>query len=122
MLNMSPLPAPVKSRCRSFRQQPTVAEQKLWARLRDRQVDGFKFRRQHPVDRYVLDFYCKEAELCIEIDGSGHLDPEQIQNDQERTQFLKDHGIRIIRFWNDDILNHIDLVLDTILKEIRSLK
>jgi very-short-patch-repair endonuclease len=113
-----PLSPGVKARCRSFRNQSTEAEKQLWAYLHNRQLDGIKFRRQHPVGNYVLDFYCPEANLCIEVDGSGHLDPEQIQHDLERTRFLQEQGIRIIRFWNTDIFDHMDVVLDVIAKEV----
>jgi very-short-patch-repair endonuclease len=85
---MSPLTNEVKARCRNFRKEPTVAENILWRHLRDRRMGGAKFRRQHPVGPYTLDFYCKEVQLGIELDGSGHLDPEQAQYDQERTNTL----------------------------------
>jgi very-short-patch-repair endonuclease len=113
-----PLADEVKERCRDFRQEPTEAERKLWAYIKNRQLCGIKFRRQHPLDRYILDFYCEDAKLCIELDGSEHLDPEQAQYDMERTQYLHDHSIRVIRFWNSDVLTNINLVLDAIVKEV----
>jgi very-short-patch-repair endonuclease len=71
---------------RELRHPQTPAEQKLWSRLRNRQLNGFKFRRQHPIDRFIIDFYCDEAKLCIEVDGDSHA--EQIEYDQARTVYL----------------------------------
>jgi very-short-patch-repair endonuclease len=109
----------VKARCRNFRKEPTVAELILWRHIRDRQIGGAKFRRQHSVGPYILDFYCDEFKLCIELDGGGHLDPEQELYDQERTEYLKGCGIRVTRFWNNDIFNHLDAVLDVIFQEVQ---
>jgi very-short-patch-repair endonuclease len=113
-----PLSEIVKDRCREFRHQPTVAEEKLWAYLKNRQLCGLKFRRQHPFLGYILDFYCKEVNLCIELDGSGHLEHDQVEYDLERTRYLEEQGIHVVRFMNSDVLAHIDLVLDQIMKEI----
>ncbi len=111
-----PLNKEILKRCRESRQEPTAAEERLWAFLKNRQLCGLKFRRQHPLEGYVLDFYCKEANLCVELDGSGHLDPDQEKYDQERTHSLQALGIRVIRFWNNDVFTHIDIVLDEIVK------
>jgi len=88
-------PATVR-RARSSRRQPTPAEAKLWRRLRDRRAQ-FKFRRQHPIGRYVLDFFCPEAMLAVEIDGDQHSRREQIRHDQERSAWLKVHGVDVLR-------------------------
>ena len=83
-------------RARSLRRQLTPAEAKLWRRLRDRRAH-FKFRRQHPIGSYVLDFFCPEVELAIEVDGDQHARPEQITRDRERSSWLRLHGIEVLR-------------------------
>ncbi|CAG0928389.1 hypothetical protein TFLX_00896 [Thermoflexales bacterium] len=84
----------------------TPAEQKLWSRLRNRQLNGFKFRRQHPIERFIIDFYCDEAKLCIEIDGDSHA--EQIEYDQARTAYLNELGYTVIRFINREVFNQCE--------------
>jgi len=99
----------------------TPAEGLLWSKLRSRQLYGFKFRRQHPIDKYILDFYCTEAHLAVEIDGGQHAEDESRKKDEFRTAYLREKGIRVIRFWNDDVLNHLDDVLseiDAVLQDI----
>lgn len=85
---------------------PTDAELRLWVRLRRKQLDGFRFRRQQPIGRYVVDFFCPEAKLIVEVDGGQHAD-----DTSERTRWLIDHGYRVIRFWNNDVLANTDGVL-----------
>ncbi len=87
---------------RAMRHQPTPAEDAIWQRLRNRQVRGLKFRRQHPIDRFVVDFYCAEAQLVIEIDGASHHAPSA---DAERQAILETLGLRVLRFTNDEALN-----------------
>lgn len=86
------------------------AERKLWAKLRDRQLEGAKFRRQHPLGRYVLDFYCEDTQLVVEVDGRQHT----LAGDAERTAWLEAHGGRVMRFDNLDVLKQLPDVLDTI--------
>ena len=91
----------------------TPAEIKLWNALRDNQLDGVYFRRQHAVGPYILDFYCAKAKLAIEVDGGGHLNQEIYDN--ERTEWLEtEKGIRVIRFTNQDILRDLDEVIESI--------
>jgi len=90
----------------------TNAETRLWFRLRRKQLGGFRFRRQHPIGRFIVDFACPEACLAIELDGSQHLDSH---SDQDRDSAIRESGFRILRFWNDDVLMNTDSVLDTIL-------
>ena len=90
----------------------TDAEQYLWKYLRNRQLGNFKFRRQHPFDDYILDFVCLEARLAIEVDGGQHA--ENVESDAERSAHLKRSGFRILRFWNNEVLNNIDGVMQTI--------
>ena len=92
----------------------TDAEQLLWFCLRRKQLGGYRFRRQHPFDRYVLDFFCCEAKLGIELDGGQHNHPEARVLDEERSAFLRTHGIRIVRFWNNEVFHNLEGVLQTI--------
>jgi len=82
--------------------------------LPNRQLGGHKFRRQHQYGNYIVDFYCHEADLVVECDGPIHEENEQWQHDQERSIYLISQGLRILRFANDDILNHPEQVLATI--------
>ena len=102
------------SRAKILRKQMTEAEHRLWHYLRSRRFSQWKFRRQVPMDSYILDFVCFSARLIIEIDGSQHGDASYQVFDQERTHFLKQRGFRIIRFWNDDVLSRTELVLENI--------
>jgi very-short-patch-repair endonuclease/type II restriction/modification system DNA methylase subunit YeeA len=108
-------------RCRELRKNATDAEQLLWSCLRNRALGGYKFRRQHPVGDYILDFYCHEARLCIELDGGGHGETEQAQKDAERTAFLETQGIRVVRYWNHEVLTDLEVVLEDILNRCDSL-
>jgi len=107
--------------CRSFRKNPTKAEALLWDSLRNRSI-GKKFRRQYPTEGFILDFYCPELKICIEIDGQIHKNEEQLKYDQERSRTLKEQGISILRFWNSEVLNDLPSVLKTIDDFIRSIK
>lgn len=100
--------------CRDFRKNPTEAELFMWEFLRDRRLNGYKFRRQHPINSYIVDFYCPELKLAIEIDGQVHRNAEQIAYDQERTKILQELGISIIRFWNSEVINELPSVIDRI--------
>ncbi|MCI0550404.1 MAG: endonuclease domain-containing protein [Anaerolineae bacterium] len=99
-------------RARELRKVPTPAEIKLWAHLRGGKLNGIKFRRQHAIGEYVPDFCAIKPKLIIELDGSQHL--EQGEYDNERTAFFKSKGYRVLRFWNNDVLNNIDAVLEVI--------
>jgi len=92
----------------------TNAEQHLWYQLRRKQVCGFRFRRQHPFERFVLDFYCLEVKLAIELDGGQHNEPDIKAHDSERSEFLACHGIQVLRFWNNEVFTNIDAVLQHI--------
>jgi len=108
-------------RSREMRHVSTPAEQTLWRYLRNRRMDELKFRRQHPIGRFILDFYCEDLKLAIEVDGSGHLESDQEQYDAVRTQALNDLGIQVLRFWNDDVLERTELVLDEIHHKVTEL-
>ncbi|MCX6902706.1 MAG: DUF559 domain-containing protein, partial [Verrucomicrobia bacterium] len=90
-------------RARGLRKRQTWAEQKLWRLLRHRRLAGYKLRRQHPEGPCTLDFYCLEARLAVELDGSGHGFPEQVRHDQERAAFLEARGIMVVRVWNHQL-------------------
>lgn len=99
-------------KAKQLRQQLTQAEQLLWSKLRHRQLLGLKFRRQVPIGSYIVDFYCYERCLVVELDGSHHLD--QVEYDHIRTQFLNALGLTVLRFWNNDVLTNIEGVLQQI--------
>ena len=97
-----------------LRRDMTDAERKLWWILRSRKLAGFKFRRQVPMAGYILDFYCVKILLAVELDGGQHCEPDAIAYDQRRTNMLSTHGIRVLRFWDNDVLKHTDDVAETI--------
>jgi very-short-patch-repair endonuclease len=100
---------------RELRQVPTDAEIRWWAALRNRRLAGFKFRRQHPIGRFVVDFVCTEHHRIVEADGGQHAESEA---DAERATWLERHGWRVLRFWNNDILANTESVLETILEAL----
>ena len=104
----------VNTRARSLRKAPTDAERALWRALRGRQMDGLRFRRQHPLGPYIADFVCLERRLVIEVDGGQHGEPAQSAHDERRSTWLASEGYRVLRFWNRDVLRAIDDVLTTI--------
>ena len=101
---------------RKLRKNQTEAEQLLWGRLRKKQVAGQKFRRQHPIDKYIVDFVCLEKMIIVELDGSQHAN--RTGYDSDRTGFLKAQGFEIIRFWNNEIFNETEAVLEIIYNKI----
>ena len=103
-------------RARELRQNQTEAEARLWSRLRAHRMAGVQFRRQHAIGDYIVDFCSPRRKLIIELDGSQHLD--QAEYDLERTQYLETKGYCVLRFWNDDVMNDIEIVLNTIWNEI----
>jgi len=112
------------SRLRKFKKElrisQTDAEGVLWHHLRDRNILGFKFRRQHILQGYIVDFVCLEKKLIIELDGSHHA--EQEKYDDVRTEKLKNDGFYVMRFWNSDVLNNLSIVLDIIYNALENKK
>ncbi|WP_420426256.1 endonuclease domain-containing protein [Algiphilus sp.] len=100
-------------RARQLRQQGTEAERRLWYHLRGRRLAGWKFRRQHAIGPYFVDFVCLDAGLIVEVDGSQHI--EQRASDARRSAYLESCGFRVLRFWNDEVLSQTDQVLEAIL-------
>jgi very-short-patch-repair endonuclease len=96
---------------RELRLRATEAEQKLWSLLRNRQLKGKKFRRQHAVANYVVDFYCNEYKLAIELDGSLHADEAAKEYDKSRTALLTELGVTVLRFWNEEVMSDPGRVL-----------
>jgi very-short-patch-repair endonuclease len=103
-------------RARTLRRNMTDVEQKLWYRLRNRHLTGWKFRRQHEIDHYIVDFVCTDAMLIVELDGSQHA--EQVDYDTRRTRHLHALGYRVLRFWNNDVLTDTESVLEVILEAL----
>ncbi|MBR3399114.1 MAG: endonuclease domain-containing protein [Prevotella sp.] len=98
----------------------TPSEKMLWKHISDKQLDGWRFRRQHGFGPYVLDFYCLVLKLCIEVDGEIHQRTDVVEKDKERTSFLESNGIKVIRFTNDEIENDISDVLERIRRFINN--
>ena len=105
-------------RARGLRQTMTDAERKLWYHLRNRHLSGHKFRRQHEIDPYIVDFVCADSMLIVELDGGQHAD--QVNYDERRTRHLQAGGYRVLRFWNNDVLMNIEGVLTVILASLAS--
>lgn len=101
---------------RNLRKELTPAERKLWAYLRGDKLEGINFRRQHAIGNYITDFCSPKAKLIIELDGSQHL--EQQEYDQERTKYLEEQGCKVIRFWNNQVMNNIEGVILVIMEAI----
>ena len=114
---MRGVPAPTKvqiARARRLRKKPTWAEKTLWKMLRGERFAGYKFRRQHPVGEYDLDFFCAEALLVVEVDGIGHGHPERQKRDAERDAFLASLGIMVKRIWNSQLKKEPQVVRDNL--------
>lgn len=101
---------------RELRQVETETEKIMWEMLRGRRLNGLKFRRQHPYEHYVLDFFCVEHQLVVELDGSVHDILDQAAYDKERTNFLNERGLRVIRFGNEEIKKNLASVLRRIVE------
>ena len=102
-----------QSKARDLRQHSTDAELALWMRLRNRQLAGYKFRRQIPISKYIVDFVCFERKMIIEVDGGHHQ--EQISSDTVRTTWLESQGFQVLRFWNHEVLADTEAVQEAIL-------
>lgn len=96
------------ARARALRAAHTSPERLLWSKLRDRRLGGWKWRRQFPIPPYIVDFHCVEARLVVELDGGQHAD--RTGYDERRTDVLRGQGLRVVRFWNHQVLEDLDLV------------
>ncbi|MEX2201379.1 MAG: DUF559 domain-containing protein [Dongiaceae bacterium] len=110
------MPTQREDRIRQMRANPTDAEQRLWYRLRRKQIGGARFRRQFPIGRYIVDFVCLPARLIVEVDGGQH--DEQAVTDDVRTAWLETQGFDVIRFWNNDVLGNADGVVERIVEAV----
>src|SRR5262245_48735073 len=106
----------IRVKARQLRRDQTDAEQRLWARLRDRQLYGAKFRRQHPIGPFVADFCCAQRKLVVELDGGQHA--ENVATDEKWSQFLEERGYHVLRFWNHDVLGNTEAVLERIVEAL----
>lgn len=107
-----------RQRARELRADQTSAEDKLWRALRNRAVDRRKFRRQHPIDRFIVDFVCIEAKLVVEVDGATHSTERELARDEDRRQILESCGYHVMRVTNDDVYKNLEGVLDSIWLEL----
>jgi very-short-patch-repair endonuclease len=107
-------------KARYLRKEETKAEQILWKKLRNKNL-GLRWRRQHPIDMYILDFYAPEVKLAIELDGSVHQTKESREYDETRTNYLKFKDIKVIRFWNSEVEKDLENVLNKIKEKIKQL-
>jgi very-short-patch-repair endonuclease len=107
-------PPQIFSNAKKLRENPTEAEEFLWLALRNNQLNGYKFRRQHPISIYIADFYCHKLKLVIEIDGGYHLSEEQQVLDKERTANIEFQGLKVIRFRNKEVLLKLPEVINKI--------
>ena len=108
----------LKQQARYFRADMTGAEQMLWSRLRRKQIRGVQFYRQKPIGNYIVDLYAPEAKLVVEVDGSQHMDPYQVQKDMQRDAYLASQGLRVLRFNNLQVLQELDSVVEVIFREL----
>ena len=105
-------------RARELRREQTKAEELLWRRIRNRQLANAKFRRQHPLGRYILDFYCDERRLAVELDGSIHDQPDQTGYDKVRHREIEQRGVRLMVFSNEEVFAHLQRVLTQIMEAL----
>lgn len=104
----------LKERRRRLRKQATPAERALWHMLRKRRLEGRRFRRQHSIGPYIVDFYCPTEKLAVELEGAVHDDPARTDYDDRRAAFLEKQGIRVVRFENEQVFDQPDVMLDAI--------
>ena len=103
---------------RNLRKNATIQERRLWNLLKNRQFHNLKFKRQQPIGDCIVDFICKEAKIIIGIDGGQHNEPENIEYDKTRTEYLNNLGYKVIRFWNNEIYENIEGVVLRLKQEI----
>ena len=107
-----------KSRSRALRANETAAEELLWRELRNRQLARWKFRRQYPIDRYIVDFVTLEGKVIVEVDGGTHSTPQELERDDSRTRCLEGLGFHVLRVTNTDVYKNLEGVLETLLHEL----
>ena len=110
----------LKNYRRELRNNLTSAEASLWKLIKSKQLEGRKFRRQHSIGNYIVDFYCPSEKIAIELDGDGHFSDAGYNKDQEKKEFLVKNAIRLIRFENNEVFDATEAVLELIKKEFKS--
>ena len=110
----------LKQRRKDLRNKPTQAEAFLWGHLKGSQLEGRKFRRQSSIKSFIVDFYCPEEKLVVELDGDLHFDDEVIKEDEERTKKIAEEGIKVIRFENQEVLLNLESVLSEIKRNFKN--
>ncbi len=106
-------------RARELRRNMTEAEKILWSRIRNKQINNTVFRRQHPIDIFIVDFYCHKHKLVIELDGGIHKHPDIQERDKNRSAEMEKYGLKIIRFTNNEILSDVNKVIEKIKKYMK---
>ena len=109
-------------KARLLRNNMTSAEKALWLYLQNKKLEGYKFRRQHPLHLFIVDFYCHELGLIIEVDGAYHETKEQEEKDEKRTELLKFQGLTMLRFTNDEVSTDVEPVITKIKEAINNIK
>ena len=103
---------------KQLRKNMTAEEKILWNKLRAKKFSGYKFKRQVPIGNYIVDFLCTDTKLIIELDGGQHNEENKILADRERTEYLENHGYKVLRFWNNDIKQNLDNICEEILRRL----
>ncbi|MFN3877683.1 MAG: endonuclease domain-containing protein [Brevundimonas sp.] len=116
---MTYAPKSTVARARELRREMTLPEVLLWGQIRGRCLDGILFRRQHPIGPYILDFYCEDARLAVEVDGDSHAQPNAVEHDRRRTEWLNARGITVVRIAARDVLGEMAAVVDHIHRQVR---
>jgi very-short-patch-repair endonuclease len=111
----------LKQRRQELRRNQTDAEKAIWTHLKNRQFCSARFFRQYSIGPYILDFYCPSLKLAVELDGGQHLQRKSREYDAARTEYLKVHGIEVLRFWNNEVLSNIDGVLARLAERVTPL-
>ena len=112
---------PDKTKAQTLRRNQTEAEKQLWRQLRNRNLENYKFRRQHTIKPYIVDFLCFSHKLIVELDGGHHNEENQIIYDKKRSHYLEEKGFVILRFWNNQVMGEMESVLNEILLALEPL-
>ena len=116
---MTYTPKKTVARARDLRRTMTLPEVLVWQHIRGRRLDGIRFRRQHPIGPYILDFFCEDARLTVEVDGESHSQAEAVEHDKRRTEWLNARGISVLRIPARDVLSELPAVVDHIQRQVR---
>ena len=119
MTQMTYAPKKTVARARDLRRTMTLPEVLLWQQIRGRRLDGIRFRRQHPIGPHILDFFCEDARLAVEVDGESHSQAEAVEHDNRRTEWLNARGISVVRIPARDVLSELAAVVDHIQRQVR---